>query len=200
MEDYWKRLKYWINNHAPHMLQGLNAGAAHESIMQLEQLIGHNLPEDFKVFYGWHNGQRPESEGLIDTEELLSLTRIEEEWKKWQELLEGGDFVKDGTEVLSEPQQGIRDDWWNSLWIPITYDGMGNHYCLDLDPATEGIRGQVIRMWHDAPERELVASSFREWISGYIGAVEQGEYVYSEDWGGIVNIEDAREYDEFRTE
>lgn len=41
-------------------------------------------------------------------------------------------------------------------------------------------------MWDDAVERELVAKSFQEGISNYINNLEEGKYVYSEDWGGII--------------
>ncbi|PPK42935.1 hypothetical protein B0G57_11531 [Trinickia symbiotica] len=33
-----------------------------------------------------------------------------------------------------------------------------------LDGAEGGTYGQVIRIWHDDAQRELVASSFREWL------------------------------------
>ena len=34
----------------------------------------------------------------------------------------------------SDPDVGIRNNWWNDKWIPITYDGAGKHDCLDLAP------------------------------------------------------------------
>ena len=85
------------------------------------------------------------------------------------------------------PDKGIKNDWWNDSWIPITYDGSGNHYCLDLDPTEEGIYGQIIRMWHDDAERTLVANSFKEWIVDYKDKLVSGQMVYSEDYFGIID-------------
>jgi cell wall assembly regulator SMI1 len=45
-------------------------------------------------------------------------------------------------------------------------------------------------MWHDSAERELISRSFKEWISSYVNDLEKGKYVYSEDWGGIINKDD----------
>jgi len=74
------------------------------------------------------------------------------------------------------------------LWIPITANGSGDNYCIDLDPTDEGQKGQIIRMWHDDPQRELVSSSFRQWIYDYIADLENNVYEASDDigWGGVV--------------
>src|ERR1051325_4380886 len=89
------------------------------------------------------------------------------------------------TENLRYPirTDGIKDDWWNSFWIPFTHDGAGNHICIDLDPTPNGKYGQIIRMWPDSPDRELYASSFSEYISNYISDLEKDEVVYAKNWG-----------------
>jgi len=65
--------------------------------------------------------------GLIDAEELLSIERVIEEWSVWKDLLDKGELgeCQDGR---SEPDKGIKSHWWNSKWIPITWDGSGNHF------------------------------------------------------------------------
>lgn len=98
-----------------------------------------------------------------------------------------GDF--EGIE--SEPQKGIRKDWWNARWIPFTHNGGGDHLCIDLAPDVAGRTGQIITMWHDMGERELKAPSFEAWFEGYVEAVIAGEFVYSKDYGGIVSKDDA---------
>jgi cell wall assembly regulator SMI1 len=64
-----------------------------------------------------------------------------------------------------------------------TSDGCGNHICIDLDPTEDGNFGQVIQMWHDSSNRELYASSFKEWINNYLNDLEQGKFVYVKKWG-----------------
>ncbi|KWE64809.1 hypothetical protein WL77_20605 [Burkholderia ubonensis] len=67
--------------------------------------------------------------------------------------------------VAIEPEPGIRGDWYNLKWIPLTHNGSGDHLCVDLDPDEGGRIGQVIRVWHDSPERELVAKRVGEWLA-----------------------------------
>lgn len=187
MDRNWTIIKNWLSEHASHIKEELNPGITDEEINTLQAKIGVKFPSDFLEFYKIHNGQDSNSEGLIDTEELLSFDRIADEWSIWKDLLDKGTFENNS----SEPNTGIKNNWWNPLWIPITYDGSGNHFCLDLDPAPEGTYGQIIRMWHDDPERSLEANSFTEWITQYTKNLQSGEYIYSEDWGGIINKKDA---------
>src|SRR5262249_17787219 len=128
----------------------------------------------------------PDSPGLIDATELLSLERILSEWKVWKEVLDCGDF--DG--VTSEPQDGIKDDWWNQRWVPLTYDGSGNHLCLDCDPGEGGANGQIITMWHDSAERELISASFEGWMNSFAADLENDRYEYSEEYGGLIQKDD----------
>lgn len=181
----WNRFERWLGKNAPHLLADLNAPVADSDIVRLETVTGTELPGDFRKFLKNHNGQKPGSEGLIDTEELLSAGRILDEWKVWKELLDKGELKSS-----AESEAGVKPVWWSPKWIPITYDGNGNHYCLDLDPAPDGKKGQVIRMWHDSAERELVAPSFKEWFTAYVTGLEKGKYVYSKEWGGIIKKDD----------
>lgn len=182
----WNRFEKWLNKNASHLTSELNPPASKEKIDNLEKIIGVKLPQEFVEFLMIHNGQNRDSEGLINTEEFLSTERIIEEWNVWKELLDKGDF----NDSESEPYRGIKKDWWNSKWIPITYDGHGNHYCIDLAPTSNGTSGQIIRMWHDSPERGLIAESFLDWVNKYVKDLEKGQYVYSEDWGGIIDKND----------
>ena len=189
MLSIWTRFEAWLATNAPHLLDELNPGAPDTELAQLAMVIGAELPPDFLAFYRVHNGQRNDEGGLLDGEELLSIPRMLAEWTVWNDLLKGGDFEG----AVSTPDADVRADWWNPLWLPLTYDGAGNHCCLDLSPAPGGTRGQIIRMWHDDAERPLLASSFTEWITQYITALEAGEYVFSEDYDGIVSVDELDE-------
>jgi len=133
-----------------------------------------------------HNGQKGNAGWIIDGAELLSVERIIDEWTVWNDLLVSGDF----SGCDEERSNGVKNDWWNPKWIPFTYDGAGNHLCLDLDPAATGHYGQVITMWHDDAERDIKARSFNEWFTQYVKDVEQGQYVYHDDYEAIVNVND----------
>lgn len=192
MKETWTKIEDWLKKNAGQVYDSLNEGATDNDFEDLEDLIDKKLPDDFKAFYRIHNGQVAASPGLIDGEELLSTERIMEEWSVWKELYDKGVF----DDSVSEADNGVKEDWWHPLWIPITYDGSGNHYCLDLSPDEGGKKGQIIRIWHDSPERELIENSFKIWMEYFADDLEEGEYIYSEEFGGIVNREDTEEYEE----
>ena len=186
MHEIWTRLEDWLAAHAPLLLPDLNPGATEAELSRLAATIGAELPADFLAFYRVHDGQRGDAGGLYEAEELLSVGRMLDEWTVWNDLLRQRTF--DG--AYSAAPAGVKDNWWNPRWLPLTYDGSGNHCCLDLDPAPGGTYGQVIRMWHDDDERPLLAPSFRAWIMRYVVGLEAGRYAYLADYDGLVPVDD----------
>ncbi|PIE99340.1 MAG: molybdenum cofactor biosynthesis protein MoeA [Polaribacter sp.] len=195
MKEIWNLIEGKLKEIAPKILKSLNKGVTDKDVVDLEETIDAKLPEDFVNAYKIYNGQSDYCEyGLIDCEELLSFSRILSEWEIWKGLVDDKMFEEDdGEPFTSEPEKGIKNDWYNPLWIPITYDGCGNHYCLDLDPAEDGTYGQIIRMWHDDGERSLEANSFIEWITNYKDKLLSGQFVYSDEYGGIIDKEELEE-------
>ncbi|WP_026999501.1 SMI1/KNR4 family protein [Eisenibacter elegans] len=193
MKSIWESIKSNLAKIAPELLKALHQGVTDTEVASLQALIKAELPRDFIDFYKIHNGQSDEAAGLIDCEELLSFERIADEWLVWKSLLDSKTFEDSQGPHISNPDRGIKNDWWNPLWIPITYDGSGNHYCLDLDPTEEGVYGQIIRMWHDDTERSLIAYSFKEWVTAYSQKLSSGELVYSEDYFGIISRDELGE-------
>ena len=187
MRDIWNRIESWLAANAPNVLEGLNEGASETEIQKAETRLGIAFPSDVRASYALHDGQAKDAPGLTDGGEFLTLARMCEEWDVWKGLLDGGDF--DG--INSEPEGPIRNDWWNPAWIPLTYDGSGNHLCLDMAPAEGGDSGQIITMWHDDGSRQIVASGFRAWLEELAENLETGESVYSEEYFGIVGSDDV---------
>ena len=194
MKKAWQKIESWIKDNHPVMFSTLNAGATTQELIELESAIGINLPEDFKTFLSIHNGQSWTNLTLFDGDKMSSIEDIIRDWQLWEKVLPDidADCIKMyGQPQKSIPDKGIKDDWWNSAWVPITADGSGDSYCIDLDPTSEGTHGQIIRMYHDDPGRELIAPSFRSWIEAYVTDLENGVYVPSDDigWGGIIKQE-----------
>jgi cell wall assembly regulator SMI1 len=109
-----------------------------------------------------------------------------DEWRVWKELLDGGDF----DDSSSKPDGPIQTDWWNPKWIPLSYNGSGDHHCLDLDPAPGGQVGQIITVWHDWEHREVIASNFQAWLEQFADDLESGKYSVSEEYGGLVKLDE----------
>ena len=186
MRDIWQRIDKWLGVNAPQVLDTLQPGASEEEIRETEKSLSVEFPDDMKDSYRIHNGQSSGNGGFIKGLEFLSLARVREEWAIWKELLDSGDF--EGYE--SEPDKKVRPDWWNPKWIPLTSDWGGNHECLDLAPTQEGVVGQIISMWHDDAERLVIANSFRGWLEQFANDLEAGRYTLSEEYDGLVSIDD----------
>jgi cell wall assembly regulator SMI1/molybdopterin biosynthesis enzyme len=164
VSESWSRLDPWFMDHPDELPGGLNGGASDEDIRALEAALDTKLPEDFAESLKIHNGQPGVAGDFFDGDSLLSTRGILGAWKVWHELVVSGDFEG----CSAEPDDGIKDDWYNVKWIPFTSNGAGDHLCLDFDPAEGGTVGQVIRVWHDDDQRTLVARSFREWLHRFV--------------------------------
>lgn len=176
MRLLWERLEHWLEKHAPEVLSDLNPGATEEEIQELEQAIQYILPEDFKESLRIHNGQAGESLWLIGGWELLSAKRILDEWKVWKGLYNEGTFRDWKVEAADEVEQV----WWKPSWIPVTYNGCGDHHCMDVETGSAGRMGQIITMWHDDEERRVLAGNYGEWFAYLVNEIEQNdaEYVF----------------------
>lgn len=184
MKNEWDRLEGWLSGHWPEGLYDLNPPATDAEISALETALGVRLPADFIACLKIHNGQKALAGGLFDGAEFLSTAAILTQWEIWKGLLDEGDFDS----ILSNPELGIKNDWWNARWIPFTHNGGGDHYCLDLDPDDRGFCGQIITMWHDMGDRNIQGKSFQRWFQRYVDAVLNGQYAYSEEDGGLFRI------------
>lgn len=183
MKEVWNDIKLWIEANAPHLLTYLAPAATIQDIEDVESKLNIKFSEGFKEFYMIHNGQINESECIIYEQTILSLKRIVNEWQAWTGLLNRGEFIYDGDPLKSNPDDGVKNDWWNAKWIPVTSNGGGDNFCIDMDPDVSGRVGQIISMWHDAGWRELKGSSFENWISQYANDLKQGKYIYESQAG-----------------
>jgi cell wall assembly regulator SMI1 len=187
VQDTWSRFEHWLRANWPKGLARLKSPATDDQVAALEAALGVRLPADYVASLKCHDGQVAGSQWLFPHGELLSTSEVLGQWTVWRELLDDGEFEDGG----SDPQAGIRGDWWNPQWIPFTHNGGGDHLCLDLDPAAGGCVGQVITMWHDMAEREREGDGFAPWFARYVDDVLAGKVVYSEKSGGMVAIDPA---------
>jgi cell wall assembly regulator SMI1 len=157
MREIWDKIESQLRRTAPDLLRSLNPGASAASIDAAEKSLGITFPQDVRESYLIHDGQTDDAPNLFDTWSLLSLDAIVREWKVWKQLTDSGEFKK----ARSGPGAHHASDWWNPAWIPLTYNGAGDHHCLDLAPTPKGAPGQIIQMIHDDADRTLVGYSYR---------------------------------------
>ncbi|MBU9575927.1 SMI1/KNR4 family protein [Burkholderia multivorans] len=156
MKQQWQRLEAWLKTHNPALLADLNPPASDADIQELEQKLGVKLPADFVECLKVHDGQRGGAEPLFDGFEFFSCSKIHQQWKIWTDLLKSGAFRS----FKSDPDDGICPDWWCSAWIPFAGNFEGDCLCLDLGPEVGGSFGQVICVWHDDEDRDLISDGF----------------------------------------
>ncbi|AVG14979.1 molybdenum cofactor biosynthesis protein MoeA [Chromobacterium vaccinii] len=185
MDELWRQFEAWLAEHWPDGLASLNPPASDAQIAELERQLGAKLPADYVVCLKIHDGQSG-GDFLFDGMEFLSCEEVHRQWRVWKELLDDGVFAGE----TSEPEAGIKNDWWNPRWIPFTHNGGGDHLCLDLDPAESGTLGQVITMWHETGDRERVAEGFEAYFADFVSGALDGRYAYSAAYGGLVEAED----------
>ncbi|RBP45350.1 cell wall assembly regulator SMI1 [Roseimicrobium gellanilyticum] len=176
MKALWLRIDKWLAEHAPEVLEGLNPPATLEQIRAAEKCLGCVFPQDVVDSFLVHDGARPGC-GLWSGWDLLSLEGVVREWECWKELVNGGAFHQ----KKSVSDGDITDSWYDLKWIPLTYQSAGDNECLDLNPGKKGTVGQIISVYHDDPNRGVVASSYRAWMAAFADDLEAGGFVLDED-------------------
>ena len=155
--------------------------------------MGITFPEEVRASYAIHDGQifgegsEPNGYGIFGSKEFFCLQNMVEDWQMMKRLLDAGTFAL----FQSFPDPQIEPVWWSPEWIPITHDGCANNTCLDMGPSALGNTGQIISFWHDSSERQVIARSYSEWLSNFADDLEAGEYVCSDEYGGIAPYGDV---------
>lgn len=174
MEQRWSRIEHRLAELGCLDAMALRHGAAPQAIADLEQRLGVALPESVKRFLAIHDGQ--DGNGLVFGNTLLSVAAIEEQWNGWRELDEDAMNADCADLMGSEPEGAIKPLYCNCGWIPLTYDGGGNHIGIDLDPDTLGQSGQVIAFGRDEDIKRVLANSFPEYVETFIAWLERAHW------------------------
>ncbi len=195
MQKTWETLDACLSKVAkqnPDFEYELNSGATDAEIATLQAALPYELPKDYIACLKIHNGEAT-GIGVFDSEEFLSTEDVLFQYNIWKTLLDDGTFEDEDGAYTCEPDVGTREDWWHTGLIPFTHNGGGDHLCLDLNPTQEGHYGQIVRTWHDDLPRTIVASDFATWFGDYVAAVAAGDYVYDDDYGTLIHVDELEE-------
>jgi cell wall assembly regulator SMI1 len=191
----WKFIEDWFAREVPQFLPFLNAGATEEQIHAAERILGVTFPEDVRISYTIHNGETPQpgvilnGSGIFESDAFFSLEAMVEDWRMWNKLLSEGTF--EHSEAVG--YDGVKSDWWNPAWIPITHSAAGHYQCLDFDPAPGGYVGQIMSFYCNEVERGRDFDSFVEMLEDFVAKLEDEEIIYSEEYGCLAHIHDISE-------
>lgn len=183
----WERYVVAIEKTHPAFRSYFGEGASEADIQAAEAATGSKFPADLRHLLSRLAGSN--SQFALPGWELFEPARIADEWGVWEDLRRT-QFVPEGYDC--EPNGPIKgDEWWRLGWIPFCGDGGGNHLCVDLDPAEGGALGQVISMWHDMANRDLIAPSLTDFIEIIATDAEAGQLVWDEEMGGVYEAQET---------
>jgi cell wall assembly regulator SMI1 len=110
LRTIWHRLDAWFQDYAPEVSSSWNQGATEAQLVQLEEWLGHRLPEDFRESYSLHDGQGDVHVGLVFG---MSLNPLSWSMKRMKEF---ESFGKDDpgwlTDVRSKPAEKDYPELW----------------------------------------------------------------------------------------
>jgi len=188
MEDIWKRLEAYLAQYAPKMLDGLAPPATESEIEAFEEKVAYRLPVDLRQSLLRHNGQTykngdPTGGSLIPGGyALASLGVMLGEWEEHRSISEDLGNQRDPKTANT----GVKPFFLHAAWIPIAVDIGGNSICVDLDPAADGILGQILERNHELDTPERITDSYAAWLSQLADDFEAGRYVYVDGiYGGF---------------
>jgi len=184
MDTLIQQFENWLQQHCPDYVARLQVGVEKDFWPGLEKSLGVTLPNDFKAFYQWRNGDamqhgQYERSGFWFPYNWMSRSSVINGRDLLNELLDNGEFEL--------------ENWWNPLWVPF-FEFNNNYLCMDLDGCWTGQVGQVIEFWHEDRDRRILAPSFQQWFEALVVGLEQGRLVYNAEDQKVV----SRDEDNYR--
>lgn len=189
---YWQQTLKWFRVNQPAFLDALNVGASLQQIQQFETELGASLPNDFHAFLLTVNGEKTDNFfhhlctcGILPFHgDLLSITEIINQRQHHLEqdapLNNSKDFKKMAA-VYQDHCPEVRAVNYDPLWLPIGGDPGFNTVFIDLNPTSQGVRGQIFEHCYEIAQRELLASSLTHYLKQYAEGLGKGRFYVEED-------------------
>ncbi|MFK8302260.1 SMI1/KNR4 family protein [Capnocytophaga stomatis] len=178
----WQKIREELEKMNPKVGKSFNPPAEEEKIHQLEAIIEQKLPEDFKNYLRTFNGQNHQWDEtlFVGYNALLSVDEIISDYEMAFEDEEVIDWLT--------PNK-IQPSIWNKGWIPFANFNGTQRIFIDLNPACNGVYGQIIQLWSgiDMESDEVViANSFYEFSEKVLQSLQEKSYNLEDD---VINVE-----------
>ena len=178
-QSLWQEIQQSLLAIAPLIGKSFQRPAEEAQIKALEDVITQLLPESFKEYLRTFNGQAQSDSPhyfmgynlLLPTDEIIET---------YQMLVE--DFEGESIADELNPNK-IQPVLWDKGWIPFTDFEATTRICIDLNPATNGVKGQVIMLYPgiDYQSDEVVlANSFEEFTQKIWNILDAKDYSFEE--------------------
>lgn len=185
--DTWARLESWLARKMPRMLKHLNPGATDYELEELEGVLGLKLPADLRLFYSIHNGQNLASEtGLFYGMYPRPLADIARYYRHFDDTLSLQIAMADNLEDLlahTDQAKNRQKQMPNYLWLPFASSQQefnAGMLCLDLDPHSDGVEGQVIAAGN-LQHKFVLADNFATFFQWLVDNLENDNFHISQD-------------------
>ncbi|WP_264550970.1 SMI1/KNR4 family protein [Flavobacterium sp. N2038] len=156
----------------------MNVGATSNEIKDLENFIGQKLPESYTDLLQTYNGEKR----ILCFMAGFGYLNIEEVKQEWE-------FFKNSPYCTPEgitQKDKIKKTLYSDKRIPFGHDGSGNFLCIDFDPETQGLAGQILYLPAGDPEPiSVIADNFDHFLLFLIEKIESEELKLideREDW------------------
>ena len=178
-QNLWQKIQQSLLAIAPSIGKSFHKPAEESQIKALEDAVAQPLPESFKQYLRTFNGQEQSDSPnyfmgynlLLPTDEIIET---------YQMLVE--DFEGESIADELNPNK-IQPVLWNKGWIPFTDFEATTRICIDLNPAGNGVKGQVIMLYPgiDYQSDEVVlANSFKEFTQKIWNILDAKDYSLEE--------------------
>ena len=178
-QNLWQKIQQSLLAIAPSIGESFQKPAEESQIKALEEVIAQPLPESFKEYLRTFNGQEQSDSPhyFMGYNLLLPTDGIIETYQMLVEDFEGESIADE-----LNPNK-IQPVLWDKGWIPFTDFEATTRICIDLNPATNGVKGQVIMLYPgiDYQSDEVVlANSFEEFTQKIWNILDAKDYSFEE--------------------
>jgi cell wall assembly regulator SMI1 len=164
-----ERIDVWLRANRPAYHAKLQPGATDEQLSDFGHELQVILPEGFKDFYRWRNGQGTDCyEAFCNNAMFVSMEDAMDTRNMLKGLLEAGEFKQ--------------ANWWNPGWIPLLDNGGGDHLCVDTEGTFTGKPGQILEFRHDDARRRVLFPSFDAFLTTLADFLTQNEFEDDEEF------------------
>ena len=175
----WHKIQQSLLAIAPSIGESFQKSAEEGQIKALEDAVAQPLPESFKEYLRTFNGQEQSDSPnyfmgynlLLPTDEIIET---------YQMLVE--DFEGESIADELNPNK-IQPVLWDKGWIPFTNFEATTRICIDLNPATNGVKGQVIMLYPGIDyqsDKVVLANSFEEFTQKIWNILDAKDYSFEE--------------------
>lgn len=176
----WREFEEWCIDALPESFAWpLSYPATELEVERTEGLIEQRFPSDLRRSWLKYNGSNEMGLfGVVSEGCWCSLAEVRQHVKFFRSL----DFDTSCEPRDFKPIGPMKPVHWSDGWVPISDHSSGDHLCLDLDPPTEGRRGQLFSEWHEyIGPWHFVASSFEDFLARLVEHVQSSRYYWRHD-------------------